>query len=124
MDRDDFKLQITSFNNNDQQIPLRALQTAHNFYQDPRAFIDSVADAPTPEHLWNIGQSAIKEDDVNVVIALCAVAQTSMQHVAVAMHAAEDAVAKEQHRDKLENYGHVVDMLDEYLKIAFPDTEQ
>lgn len=115
MDRGDFERQISGFNKNDSEILVRAQQTVANFNSDPKAFRDTVADTPSPEHLWNLAICAINANNVNVATALSTVAQSLMPITAEKYHTVTYSFTADRAKNDLENYGHVVDLLDSFL---------
>ena len=114
MDRKNFERQVTGFTDNDPAIIDRAMQTVANYYENPTAFSDSVANTPSPEHLWNLALCAKHYNDANVAMVIRTVAMASINIIDKTLYQIQDPVVADQERDNLANYKHVVSLLDSF----------
>lgn len=112
MDRGAFEVQAGNFIKNDPTIFDRANQTAQAFNEDRLNFINTLADTATPEHFWNIAMVAVDKRNINLATALALAAQVSMNYLADIMHRSSDAAVINEAKEQLENFGHVIDLIE------------
>jgi hypothetical protein len=112
MDRKNFEQQVTGFTQDDPTIMDKAMETIADFYANPTRFGESIANTPTPEHLWNLALSAQQYHEPDMLITIRTVALTAKNIFELTRHLIEDPVLAEQMRDNVQNYNHVINLID------------
>lgn len=112
MHEGDFKEQYVGFINNEPEIIDRAVEARKLFHADPNSFFVSLTENLSPTRLCAIAEIALLENDRELAINLMNTAQTARALAKEKLPLISDAARRDEVFDDVENYGHVISLLE------------